>query len=175
MRQRAERLGIDTSHFAGQRRWAGRPSVACESWFSGLQPRSSKIRDAGAAIAAAWFLLRGCSSSIPIEPTHYDLLVSAPDGIKRIQVKTTTFNGKDGWVVQVARRPYSAGNQARLIPYDTKSLDFFFILDGELNVYLIPCEVIAGRVTLVLRCYTAYIVGNAAGLARGLLPRSSAS
>jgi hypothetical protein len=96
------------------------------------------------------------------------LLVSAPDGIKRIQVKTATFNGKDGWVVQVARRPYSAGNQARLIPYDSKSLEFFFILDGDLNMYLIPCEVIAGRVTLVLRCYTTYIVGNAAGLARRL-------
>ncbi len=28
-------------------------------------------------------------------------------------------------LVQVARRPYSAGNRARLAPYDSESLDFF--------------------------------------------------
>ena len=28
------------------------------------------------------------------EPTVYDLLVTMPDGIKRIQVKTTTYRGK---------------------------------------------------------------------------------
>lgn len=164
MRRRAEQLGLDTSHFAGQRRWVGKPLPPGEDGLPSLLPESGNIREAGAAIAAAWFLLRGCNTSIPIEPTHYDLLVSTPSGIKRIQVKTTTFSGKDGWVVQVARRPYSAGNQARLAPYAPESLDFFFILDGDLNIYLIPSAVIAGRVAIVLRCYSAYIVGSAAGL-----------
>jgi hypothetical protein len=129
-----------------------------------LRPDISRLREAGTTIAAAWFLLRGCGASLPVEPAIYDLLVTLPDGIKRVQVKTTTFSGKEGWVAQVGRRPYSAGKQARLVPYDLKSLDFFFILDGDLNTYLIPSQVISGRVTIVLRCYSAYIVGSAAGL-----------
>ena len=60
----------------------------------------------------------------------YDLLVSMPDGIKRVQVKTTTYNGKNGWMIQVGRRPYSIGNNARLVPYDPDSIDLFFIVDG---------------------------------------------
>lgn len=99
-----------------------------------------------------------------MEPAVYDLLVSMPDGIKRIQVKTTTHNSKSGWMVQVGRRPYSMTNSARLVPYDPDSIDLFFIVDGDLSLYLIPSEVIAGRVGIVLRTYTTYIVGNAAGL-----------
>jgi hypothetical protein len=35
---------------------------------------------------------------------------------------------------------------------------------GDLSLYLIPSRVIAGRVGLLLRTYSKYIVGNAAGL-----------
>ncbi len=69
----------------------------------------------------------------------------------------------------VGRRPYSAGNLAPLVPYDPKAIDCFFIVDGELNMYLIPCQVIAGRVGLQLRTYKKYIVGNAGGLL-GVVP-----
>jgi hypothetical protein len=37
-------------------------------------------------------------------------------------------------------------------------------VDGDLSVYLIPSQVIAGRVLILLRTYPQYIVGNAAGL-----------
>ena len=43
-------------------------------------------------------------------------------------------------------------------------IDLFFIVDGDLSLYLIPSKVIAGRVGILLRAYTKYIVGNAAGL-----------
>jgi hypothetical protein len=36
--------------------------------------------------------------------------------------------------------------------------------DTDLSLYLIPSTVIAGRVGLLLRTYTRYIVGSAAGL-----------
>jgi len=67
-------------------------------------------------------------------------------------------------------RPYSIGNNARLVPYDPDSIDLFFIGDGDLSLYLIPSRVIGGRVGLLLRTYNKYIVGNAAGL---MTPRSS--
>lgn len=92
-----------------------------------------------------------------------------PDGIKRIQVKTTTYKGKDGWMARVGRRPYSVGNRARLIPYDPDLVDFFFILDGDLAMYLIPSRDLAGRVVILLRNYAKYVVGDA-----GFVMKSSA-
>jgi hypothetical protein len=115
-------------------------------------------------LAASWFSLRGFATAIPVEPTIYDLLVSTPEGIKRVQVKTTTYNSRSGWQVAVGRRPYSAGNREGLVPYDPELIDCFFIVDGDLTMYLIPSRVIAGRVQILLRAYTKYIVGSAAGL-----------
>jgi hypothetical protein len=201
-------LGLDNSHFTGQRRWSDsqlRRAVASSfSWlelFSELglahdstddrtrikahaarlgldlsrleplgkgaatrpdfKPDIKHLREAGTSIAAMWFLLCGYNTSLPMEPTIYDLLVSMPDGIKRVQVKTTTCNS-DGWTVQVGRRPYSIGNRARLVPYDPDLVDLFFILDGELTMYVIPSRVIAGRVVILLHNYSEFIVGSAA-------------
>jgi hypothetical protein len=152
----AIRLGLDLSQLES--------STAATSGPAELKPDLKNLRDAATSLAAAWFVLCGCNAAFPIEPTIYDLLVSTPEGIRRVQVKTTTFSSKDGWLVQVGRRPYSIGNRARLVPYDPEIIDFFFILDGDLNVYLIPSRVIAGRVNILLRTYTRYIVGNANGL-----------
>jgi hypothetical protein len=102
--------------------------------------------------------------ALPVVPGSHDLLVSAPDGIQRVQVKTTTRNTKDGWLVQVARRPYSVGNNALAVPYDPSDVDLFFIVDGDLTMYVIPMLAVAGRISILLRTYKKYIVGNAAGL-----------
>ena len=61
-------------------------------------------------------------------------------------------------------RPYPIGNNARLVPVRPDSIDWFFVVDGNLTIYLIPSWVIAGRISILLRTYTKYIVGNAAGL-----------
>jgi hypothetical protein len=60
--------------------------------------------------------------------------------------------------------PYSIGNKALLVPYDPEIIDLFFIVDGDLAIYVIPSRVIAGRVQILLRTYSNYVVGNAAGL-----------
>jgi hypothetical protein len=208
-------LGLDTSHFTGQRRWSDaqlrRAVASAYSWpellselglhgntedrtrikahsarlgldlarleFVGkgvaakpeFKPDTKHLREAGTSIASMWFLLCGYNTSLPVEPTVYDLLVSMPDGIKRVQVKTTTCK-TDGWAVQVGRRPYSVGNRAPRIPYDPDLVDFFFILDGDLTMYLIPSRVIAGRVGILLRNYTEFIVGSAASFMRRSAP-----
>jgi hypothetical protein len=109
-------------------------------------------------------MLCGRNVAFPVEPDIYDLLVDMPDGPKRVQVKTTTFKSKDGWLVQIGRRPYSMGNKARLVPYDPEIIELFFIVDGDLAIYVIPSRVIAGRVQILLRTYSNFIVGSAAGL-----------
>lgn len=129
------------------------------------------LREAATSLAATWFLIRGYNVAFPIEPTVYDLLVSMDDGIKRVQVKTTTFTGKDGWHVIVSRRSYSAGNRMPRTPYDPDLIDLFFLVDGDLTMYLIPSRVIAGRIIILLRAYTQYVIGSAAGTL-GMLGRT---
>jgi hypothetical protein len=68
-----------------------------------------------------------------------------------------------GQNVAVGRRRYSIGNRERQIPYDPELIDWFFIVDGDLTMYLIPSRIIAGRVAILLHTYTRYIVGSAAG------------
>jgi len=109
-------------------------------------------------------MLCGRNVLTPAEPDTYDLLVDMPGGMKRVQVKTTTFKSKDGWLVRIGRRPYSIGNNAPLVPYDPEVIELFFIVDGDLTVYVIPSLAVGGRTQILLRSYTKYIVGNAAGL-----------
>jgi PD-(D/E)XK endonuclease len=151
----AIRLGLDLSHLADS------GSTIPEQ--AEVKPDLRYLRDAATAIAASWFSLCGFNVAIPVEPAVYDLLVSMPGGIKRVQVKTTTCMTRDGWMVAVGRRPYSAGNTERQIPYDPEFIDWFFIVDGDLKIYLIPSKVIAGRVRVLLRTYSGYVVASAAG------------
>jgi hypothetical protein len=67
-------------------------------------------------------------------------------------------------MVQIGRRPYAIRNNALLVPYDPEIIELFFIIDGDLAIYLIPSRVIGGRVQILLRTYRNFIVGNAAGL-----------
>jgi hypothetical protein len=152
----AIRLGLDLSHLENR---FGNSVEPVEG-----KPDLRYLRDAATSLAAAWFSLCGFSVALLAEPTAYDLLVVMQEGIKRVQVKTTTCYSKDGWAVVVGRRPYSAGNRERRIPYDPESIDWFFIVDGDLAIYLIPSRIIAGRVGILLHTYTKYIVGSAAGL-----------
>jgi len=160
----ALRLGLDISHL-GQPAPHGAPP--CE-----FRPDLDNLRRAAESLAAAWFVLCGCNVAFPAVPDCYDVLVSASDGMKRVQVKTTTCNSKDGWTVQIGRRPYSVGNNALLVPYDPEVIDLFFVVDGDLTIYVIPSRAVDGRTRILLRSYTKYIVGNAAGL---MVSRSSAA
>jgi len=152
----AVRLGIDLSHLGS--------TVPTGSKPRDLKPDLRHLREAGTSLAAAWFMLCGYDVLLPIEPATYDLVVSLPGGLSRVQVKTTTHYSKNGWMVTVGRRPYSVGNTAPVIPYDPDVIDHFVIIDGDLSIYLIPSRLIAGRVGLLLRTYKEFIVGNAGGL-----------
>jgi hypothetical protein len=213
-------LGLDTSHFTGQRTWSDaalkRAAANAQSWselLAGLkigdrhgadrtrikahamrlgidlghldarnleiadsataEPDLKYLRESATSIAAAWFAIRGYGCALPVEPAVHDLLVAMPEGIQRVQVKTTTYKSKDGWMVTVGRRPYSIGSNQRLVPYDPELIDLFFIVDGDLTIYLIPTAVIAGRVSILLRTYKEYIVGNARGLMASRRPNAA--
>jgi len=152
----ALRLGLDLSHL-------GQPAPH-KAVPSELRPDLAHLRLAAESLAATWFLLCGCNVAYPAVPDCYDLLVSSSDGIKRVQVKTSICDTKVGWQAQVGRRPYSIGNNALLVPYDPEVIDLFFVVDGDLTIYVIPSRAVGGRTRILLRAYKNYIVGNAAGL-----------
>lgn len=151
----AIRLGLDFKHLD--------ISAETDPASSGWRLEPMRLRDAAAPLAASWFMMHGCTVSFPVEQAVYDLLVQSNESVLRVQVKTTTGSGATGQVT-VSRRPYSARNLGPRMPYDPRVIDYFFIVDGDHNMYLIPSRVIAGRVALMLRTYKKYIVGNAAGV-----------
>jgi hypothetical protein len=158
------RLGLDTTHLNRLSHLGRQPSRA-RAEISDREAEMKYLRVAAPAAAAAWFALRGGTVSFPVEPAVYDLLVDAPGGISRVQVKTTTFCTKDGWAANVGRHPDTHARKAgHRVAYDPDVIDLFFIMDGDLTMYLIPSRAIAGRVQVLLRTYKKYIVGNAAGL-----------
>jgi hypothetical protein len=160
----AMRLGLDLARLGN--------SVTNNPGPADVRPDLRYLRDAATSVAASWFSMCGFNVAFPLEPALYDLLVSTPEGIKRVQVKTTTCFSKDGWTVVVSRRPYSIGNRERRVPYDPELIDWFFVMDGDLTIYLIPSRIIAGRVSILLHTYTKYIVGSAAGF---MTPRPGAA
>lgn len=103
--------------------------------------------------------------AFPTTPCPYDLLVTMPDGHRRVQVKTTTFQVKRGkWQVGIGHRPYSLDKSASKDPYDPDSVDLFAILTGDGDLYLIPIEAVAGYTAIYLSAYADYRVGSVASL-----------
>lgn len=132
---------------------------------SDLPAQLKFLRVAAEALAATWFMLRGCAVSFPAEPTRYDLLVDTPQGIMRVQVKTNTSATKYGWDARVGHHPDTHSKKhGQLLAYSPDEIDLFFIIDGDMTMYLIPSRAIAGRVSILLRTYRKYIIGNVRGL-----------
>ena len=163
IKSHAVRLGLDTKHL-NMLSHAGRQPVEAAAEESDLKAQRKYLRVAAETLAAAWFVLRGCTVSFPIAPTTYDLLADTPDGLRRVQVKTTTFASKGGWMASVGHHPDTHSKKGRLLAYDPEKIDLFFIIDGDMTLYLIPSRAIAGRVSILLRTYRKYTVGHARGL-----------
>jgi PD-(D/E)XK endonuclease len=156
----AVRLGLDLTRLERARRIAD--SVPPQP-----MPRAAPafLRVAAEAIAIAWFAVRGLPVAVPAETRVYDLLVTFPEGIKRVQVKSSICRSRTGtWMVIVGRRPYSLDKTASIAPYDPDSLDYFFVIAGDGAIYLLPSRVVAGRTRISIRNYAEYRVGDASSL-----------
>ncbi len=168
------RLGLDTSHLNAVSH-VGRPPAEAVPLLSTLPLEPRHLRTAAPVTAAAWFMLRGAAVSFPAEPAVYDLLADTPQGLMRVQVKTTTSKHKDdGWMVGVGHHPDTHSKKGYVLAYSPDEIDLFFIISGDMEMYLIPSRAIAGRVKILLRTYRKYIVGDAHGLV-GVAPATKAT
>ncbi len=125
----------------------------------------SRLRDAAESIATAWFQIRGFEIDEPRKPTTYDLVVRKGDLVKTVQVKTTTYRDNGNWLVNIGRRPSNVSKSVSRLAYVNGTVDWFFIIDGDLAIYLVPASEVAGQVTMTLSHYQDYRVGSAASLA----------
>jgi hypothetical protein len=159
------RLGLDTKHLNAVSHVGRQPPEAVPP-VAALPTDRMHLRVAAGTLAAAWFMLRGCAVSFPAEPTRYDLLAETPQGIMRVQVKTTTSTQKGGgWQVGVGHHPDThSKKKGYVLAYSPDEIDLFFIVDGDMTMYVIPSRAIAGRVGILLRTYQKYVAGNASGL-----------
>lgn len=158
------RLGLDTEHLKAVRHTQRQPPDAVPE-VAVLPTERKQLRASAELIAAAWFTLRGCAVSIPATPALYDLLVDTPGGLKRVQVKSTTNVHKDnGWMAGIGHHPDTHSKKGYVLAYSPDEIDLFFIIDGDMSIYLISSRTVAGRTRILLRTYKKYIVGNARGL-----------
>jgi hypothetical protein len=161
----AARLGLDYSHLRSPHAQGASGEVFDEP------VRPEMLRYSAAAVATAWFSLRGCAVALPTEPQEYDLLVTTSKGIQRVQVKScASRNAKGYWGVGIGRRPYVLDKSAGKMPYDPDTVDLFFILLGDGSIYVIPSSVLAGRVGISAESYAPYRVGDASSLLGGGAP-----
>lgn len=152
----ALRLRLDTAHLQ-----VPPPAQGNTAQYALLQ--LINLRAAAPSIAMAWFLLRGYRPSIPVEPCEYDLVIDCGGQMQRVQVKTVSQPTCRGvWEANISRSVRSSeGSQ---LAYDPDEIDLFFIVDGEMRIYLIPIVAVAGKVTISLKAYALYLVGTAESL-----------
>jgi hypothetical protein len=142
IRGHAVRLGLNTGHLV-------RPREASPSDLA-MQPDVANLPKAGALMAAAWFEFCGHSVSWPLEPRRFDLLVWRGDRAERIQVKTTTVKAGRSWTVWLS----TTGKERT--PYDPDEIDQFFVIDGDLDYYLIPLSAVGGLMAIHLSAYESF-------------------
>ena len=153
------RLRLETSHLEPP------PEPPTDPDVYSREVRPEALRKAAPAIASAWFMLRSMPVAVPMDQEVYDLLVTMPQGIQRVQVKSSTVETPTGaWEVGIGRRPYTLDKLAGKVPYDPESLDYFFIVDGVGRLFLIPMAVVAGRLRIWIDNYLRYQVGDASSL-----------
>ncbi|MEX2290879.1 MAG: group I intron-associated PD-(D/E)XK endonuclease [Mycobacteriales bacterium] len=143
VRRHAARLGLDMSGLSD-------PSVALPADPFTAAPELKHLRASGAYIVAGACALAGYKVSWPLEPAIYDLLVDTGT-IQRVQVKTTTHRVDGTWSCMIT---HSSSSERAW--YTSDEIDFFGIVDPELNVYMIPVHVLDGHARIYVRRYDAY-------------------
>lgn len=154
-RGHAARLGLDISHLE---------SVELPPAPDLREPTLLRLRDAGQSYAMAWFQIRGMYPAVPAEPRPYDLIIEIrPGDYRTVQIKTCI---RENGEVVIAPRASGMSKTGPRIPYDPVDVDFFFIIDRQLDVYLIPGPAIYGKTGISLMKYARYKAGSAGCLIR---------
>lgn len=113
---------------------------------------SKKQGDAGVGAAIAYFCKEGWHVSIPLTDSQdYDLVIDYGDGLKSVQVKTTTFKTKRGifnvsLTTKGGNRTWNGISKSLV----DSSVDFLFVITKNGDKYLFPMSEMNNRSTINL-------------------------
>jgi len=106
------------------------------------QRNSKKQGDVGIGIAIGWFVANGYTVSIPLTDSQdYDLVVETDGVLKKVQVKTSTYQAYSGvYSVELRTKGGNRTGTGRTKSFAQCTSDLLFILTGDGCKYLIPTE-----------------------------------
>ena len=123
------------------------------------------LRTAGELLVAAIYALQGQRVSWPLQAAPYDLIAESSDhlSLARVQVKTCTRKQAGAWLCWITRSEYAdVPGGKRRVAYAIDDVDVLAVVDGDLQVYLIPFALVAGQSTVTPRAYDTYRVAGVA-------------
>ena len=106
--------------------------------------------NSGLGMAIAYFTTNGYVVAIPLNDTQdYDLIIEKDGEIKTVQVKSTGCKTKNR-IYQVALKSCGGTNGKTYKTLIETKVDFLFLLNEKLEMYLIPKNKIRNKATLNL-------------------------
>ena len=106
--------------------------------------------NSGLGIAIAYFTTNGYTVSIPLNDTQdYDLIAEQRGSLKTIQVKSTSCKNKNG-TFQVALKSCGGTKGKTYKTFIDTNVDYLFVVNSLLEIYLIPKEKVKNKSTLNL-------------------------
>lgn len=149
--KRVRRMGIDRSRGEAQE------VVQNSGFLFSQEPQDENLRRSAIGGAIQWFMERGYSVSVPVEPVKYDLITESDEGLKRVQIKTTIRVKRKGWSCKLSTLAYdkdaktvNANGKRKRKTYTSDEVDLFFIETGDREAYLIPLYVVEGLTEIAL-------------------------
>jgi hypothetical protein len=96
--------------------------------------------------AAIWFAERGAAVFTPFLHSNpdFDLIADWGDGVKRIQVKTSTYFHNRRWGVTLCTRGGNRSWSGLVKVLDARRYDYLFVLVGDGRRWLIPAAGVDG-------------------------------
>jgi|WetSurMetagenome_2_1015567.scaffolds.fasta_scaffold02344_17 hypothetical protein len=109
-----------------------------------LKRDETQLRIAAEHFAKFFFILNGFNVLVPEVGAPYDLMVDMEDGLQKVQVKSSTCKVVNGYIFAL-RRTRNNSNSIRRTFYSSKDCDWFFLLDLDMNAWLIPFHLLKGK------------------------------
>lgn len=149
--RRVRRMGIERTREEAQE------VVTNEGLPFSREPTEDNLRRSSIGRAIRWFMDRGYTVSMPVDPTKYDLVAESDAGLQRVQIKTTTHKSRGGrWVCSLTTWAYdktasvNAAGKRRQYTYSKDEIDLFFIETGSGDMYLLPIQLVEGFTSVTL-------------------------
>ena len=156
VRKHCKRLGVATDHLTPASR-----TPAGSAFVFDLAPKSQHLRNAGPYLVLFALNAAGLPAALAAEGAVYDVLADlGVGGVKRIQVKTGTYQDAGSWRCPLTRSEYDPSGHGghRRAVYSSEEIDYFACIDGDLRLYLIPIDLVEGQASIQLRKYAPYRV-----------------